>query len=69
MIQILKDKISKLEILRSSLNKTIQDAEREYKKEAYINGLYGSYEKVIYALNVLYGIEKDMEIYLIEKVV
>ena len=69
MIQILKDKISKLEILRSSLNKTIQDAEREYKKEAYINGLYGRYEKVIYALNVLYGIEKDMEIYLIEKVV
>lgn len=65
MLKILKDKIAKLESLRSSLNADIKHAENNYLKKAYINLCYSDYEKVVYALNVLYGIEKEMELSLI----
>lgn len=65
MLKILKDKIAKLEKLRSSLNVDIKKAENNYLKKSYIDLCYSDYEKVVYALNVLYGIEKEMELSLI----
>jgi len=35
--------------------KEIKEAEAQHKKEAFINSLYTDYDKIVYGLNLLYG--------------
>jgi len=61
-LEIIKQRIAKLEEIRGSLNKSIKEAEQVHKNENFIKLLHNDYERIVFALNVLYSIEKELEV-------